>query len=69
MEGGSLDRVWAERLEQAKMFSDLSLLRENTLWRTLNLVYSPSDLNIDPKIKQSLTETMFSVYNLFLNEY
>ena len=36
--GGSLDWGWAERLEQAKMFSKLSLLREYTVWRTPNLV-------------------------------
>ena len=36
--GGGLDRGLAERLEQAKMFSELSLLREDTVWRTPNLV-------------------------------
>ena len=38
--GGSQDGGWAERLEQAKMFSELSLLREGTVWRTPNLVFS-----------------------------
>ena len=36
--GGSVDRGRAERLEQAKMFSELSLLREDTVCRTPNLV-------------------------------
>ena len=36
--GGSLDRGGAEGLEQAKKFSELSLLREDTVWRTPNLV-------------------------------
>ena len=36
--GGSLDRGGAERVEQAKMFSELSLLRVDTIWRTPYLV-------------------------------
>ena len=36
--GGSLDRGRAERLEEAKMLSELSLLREDTAWGTPNLV-------------------------------
>ena len=32
---GSLDRGWVERLEQSKMFSELSLLLEDIVWRSL----------------------------------
>ena len=34
----SVSRGWAERLEQAKMLSELSLLRKDTVWRTPNLL-------------------------------
>ena len=36
--GGSLEKGGAERLEQAEMFSELSLLREDTVCRTPYLV-------------------------------
>ena len=37
--GVGLERGGAERVEQAKMFRELSLLRVVTVWRTPNLVY------------------------------
>ena len=36
--GLGLDTGWAERRQQATVFSELSLLREDTVWRTSNLV-------------------------------
>ena len=71
--GGSLDRGWAERLEQAKMYSELSLLRKDAVWRTPNVlppstsahVWLPPNLDCGSTIQQ-WRKRVSEDYNLLL---
>ena len=53
--GGGLDRGWAERLEQAKMLTELNLFREDNVWHTVKIVFVISMVNFYSNIVATTT--------------